>query len=83
MKPRWLSARYAPKIDDSIKILKTDYPVYAKAGNPIEWLRRLYWCGLKANKATYVIDPSDDFILVGPGDLDTFKYLKHYCDKHY
>jgi hypothetical protein len=30
-----------------------------------------------------VIDPSASYINVGPGDLDTFKYLKHYCNKNY
>ncbi len=57
-----------------------DYPKYKEAGNPIEWLRRLYWCNLKAHKSTYVIDPSENHICVGPGDLDTFRYLKHYVN---
>ena len=60
-----------------------DYPNYVKAGGPIEWLRRLYWSSKKTHKSTLVIDPSDKTIDVGEGDLDTFKYLKYYCNKHY
>ena len=82
VKPKWLSQRYVPKNDGQFKE-SDDYPDYAKAGNPIEWLRRLYWCSRKTQKSTYIIDPSDANILVGPGDLDSFMYLKHYCDQHY
>ena len=82
VKPKWLSQRYVPIKDENVKV-SDDYPDYAKAGDPIEWLRRLYWCSKKTHKSTYAMDPSDAYITVGPGDLDTFQYLKHYCNKHY
>lgn len=38
---------------------------------------------MKGHKSTYIIDPSDKKINIGLGDLDTFRYLKDYCNEHY
>lgn len=57
--------------------------IYKEVDNPIEWLRRTYWCIYKNFKSTFIIDPLDETIDLGPGDLDCFEYLKHKCDALY
>ena len=56
---------------------------YDEVDNPIEWLRRCFWCNLKSFKSTLIIDLNDDVIDLGSGDLDCFEYLKYHCNDLY
>ena len=58
---------------DNKKVL----PIYFEATNPIEWLRRCYWCKLKMFKTTLILNPRDTIIDLGDGDLNCFEYLKY------
>lgn len=51
--------------------------------NPMEWLRRLYWCSYKICTSTLLIDPNDKIIDIGTGEIDCFNYLKFTSNKLY
>lgn len=51
--------------------------------DPIEWVHRLFWSKNKSYKATFTVHPNDDFIDIGPGDLDCFLYLKFTLNREY
>jgi len=58
-------------------------PIYKETSDPIEWLRRCFWCKHKEFKASFVIDPYAEVCDLGPGDLDCFEYLKYHLNEMY
>ena len=78
-KPKWLSQKYAPKNDSNFKViskLQESWKSYRVASIIVRSEK-------KNHRSTLVIDPSEPYIKVGNGEIDTFKYLKYYCHKNY